>query len=160
MPAQLPRKPHVPLKLLASTAADLETLGALVQDALVPLADMAFLQAESAFVIALNRFCWEDAGADSGGGPWWRTHAALRFENILRVRKQGLAGHSRDRMLSLLALAGRMYNQMPEPGTLILHFSGGAALELTSRAFQCSLTDLGEAWPTRWKPGHDGSSAG
>ena len=52
------------LRLRARDADDLAVIAACVQDALVPVVDMAFLPTEKRFVLALNRFRWDlvDAG--------------------------------------------------------------------------------------------------
>jgi hypothetical protein len=50
-----------PLKLSAADAEDLQVIAAICQDALVPVGEMAFLQDEKRFVLALNRFRWDQA---------------------------------------------------------------------------------------------------
>ncbi len=49
------------LKLSAADAEDLQVIAAICQDALVPVGEMAFLQDEQRFVLALNRFRWDQA---------------------------------------------------------------------------------------------------
>src|SRR3546814_9532251 len=57
-----------PLKLRARDPADMDVVAALLQDALVPLGDMAYLAREQRFVLVANRFRWKD-GADDDGLP-------------------------------------------------------------------------------------------
>ena len=49
------------LKLIAFDAADLGVLSAHAQDAVLKVADMAFLPAEKRFAAILNRFDWPRA---------------------------------------------------------------------------------------------------
>ena len=56
-----------PLKLRAHDIEDLRALGACLQDALVPVADLAYLKAEKRFVMVANRFKWE-GGAKTAPG--------------------------------------------------------------------------------------------
>lgn len=132
-------------------AADLEDLGVLssmVQDALVPPGDMAFLPDEGRFVLALNRFRWEDAG---DAPPYSRTHAGLRFDHVTGVQRRNMGKADRDRILSLLSIA---YHE----GTVMLTFAEDAAVRLSVDGLAVALDDLGEPWPTQWKPGHEPES--
>ena len=151
-----------PLKLRARDAADLETIAAIVQDALVPLADMQYLPEERRFALMLNRFRWESAPkdlpeptaiegdaayADAPGKGLERVHAALVFDRVRRVQRRGLAEAAKGGMLSVLTLGfvGRQ---------LVISFAGGAAVSLEVDQLSCHLEDLGEAWPTVWRPRH------
>jgi len=150
------------LKLRARDAADLETIAACVQDALVPLADMQYLPRDRRFALMLNRFRWESAPvagreptavagdaayADAPGGGLERVHAALVFDRVRRVKRRGLAEAAKGGMLSVLTLgiAGR---------EVVISFAGGAAISLEVDQLSCHLEDLGEAWPTVWRPRH------
>ena len=46
-------------RLSARSVEDLAVVAALLQDAIVPVGDMAYLADEKSFVLALNRFRWE-----------------------------------------------------------------------------------------------------
>jgi hypothetical protein len=151
-----------PLKLRARDAADLETIAACVQDALVPLADMQYLPKERRFALMLNRFRWEAAPndlpepaaiegdaayADASGRGLERVHAALVFDRVRRVRRRGLAEAAKGGMLSVLTLAFG-------GSEVVISFAGGAAVKLEVDQLSCHLEDLGEAWPTVWRPRH------
>jgi hypothetical protein len=159
-----------PLKLLAFDAEDLEALAACLQDALVPIGDMAYLPEEKRFVLVLNRFCWEcgvaqyyleqpadplprpDHDVAESEAPFERVHAGLCFEGVTRVRRRGIDWR-RDRILSLLTI--RL-----EEGRIYLIFAGGAMVELTVESVRCRMEDLDEAWPTRWRPRHAADEEG
>jgi hypothetical protein len=158
------------LKLRARDAADLETIAACVQDALVPLADMRYLPEDRRFALMLNRFRWEAAPAaapaepapvqgdaafaDAQGEGLERVHAALVFDRVRSVKRRGLTEAAKGGMLSLLTLGY-------EGRQVIISFAGGAAVRLEVDRLSCHLEDLGEAWPTVWRPRHaDDEAAG
>ena len=47
------------LKLHAQSSDDVEMLSALLQDALISGADMAYDKAENTFMLVANRYCWD-----------------------------------------------------------------------------------------------------
>jgi len=134
-----------PLRLRAVDLEDLGIVSSMVQDAIVPLADMTYLEEEKTFILALNRFQWENAGDVP---PYSRTHAGLRFDGVTHVARRNIPAKGRDRFLSLLAIAHH-------DDAVVLTFSGNAAIRLTVERLSCTLSDLGTPWPTQWKPGHD-----
>ena len=50
---------HSPIKLRACSLEDLSLISALLQDAIVPIGDIAFLRDEKSFVLVASRYCWE-----------------------------------------------------------------------------------------------------
>ncbi len=133
------------LKLRATSAEELEVISACLQDAIVPLADMTWMRDQRRFVMVLNRFCWERAGE---APPFERTHAMLSFQNVEAVRTANLEQAETGRLLSLLALA-------PDGDDAVhVAFAGEATIRVEARPVDCVLEDLGEPWPTRWRPGH------
>ncbi len=161
-----------PLKLRALDPEDMDVIAALLQDALVPLADMAFLAKEKRFVMVANRFQWpkdqaagsaaparptdtpegEDAAFDDSDNPppFERVNSGICFDKVERVRFRGMSPADKDEILSLLTITS-------EPRSVTLLFSGDAAVRLEISALHCHLEDLGRPWPTRWRPDHDGS---
>ena len=134
------------LKLSALDADDLGVISAAVQDALVAVRDCAYFKDEKRFVLLLNRFQWEaDPTVDA---PYSRTHCALVFNEVKSVRHHNIPLHEPDRVLELLA-AG-----LERPDCVILRFSAGRAIRLEIDRLACHLGDVGEPWPTPWKPAH------
>lgn len=157
--------PSTPIKLRARDAEDLEMIAAWLQDALVPLLDVAYLEREKRFVMVANRFMWETidrgrvpARADPEGdahfedeGPvpaFERVNCGVCFDRVRAVRFRGLDLANKDHILNLLTL-------QVEPGAITLLFSGDAAICLEVEAIACRLEDIGEPWPTHWQPTHD-----
>src|SRR3546814_12664197 len=104
-------------------SSDLDVVAALLQDALVPLGDMAYLARERRFVMVANRFRWKD-GADDDGlpsapvpqragedaafaeegapPPFERVNSGLCFDKVRQVRYRGLRPGAKDEILCLL----------------------------------------------------------
>lgn len=134
------------LKLSAVDAEDLGVISAAIQDALVAVRDCAWLQDERRFVLLLNRFRWE---ADPGIEPAHsRTHSALVFNEVTAVRHHDIPTGEPDRMLELLAVV------LENDRSVLLRFSAGRAIRLEIGRLACHLGDVGEPWPTPWKPAH------
>ena len=158
-----------PLKLRAHDAADLRALATCLQDALVPLGDVAYLKAQKRFVMVANRFMWDrsvreapvsepvaaskEAGADvrfeeaEARPTYYRVNCAVTFDWVRNVGFRGLDPREKDQILSLLTIE-------IEPGAVRLVFAGGGAIRLDVRGVRCHLEDLGEPWPTQWRPSH------
>ena len=158
-----------PLRLRAADVEDLRVVAAVLQDALVPLADMTFQRREKRFVLVANRFRWEsrdgaplpaqseaDGGADTDAsfadaelGPVYeRVNCGIRFGKVANVRMRGLDPQQRDQILNLLTIDA-------EPRAITLVFADNAAIRLEVSAIDCHLEDIGEPWPTRWRPFHE-----
>jgi hypothetical protein len=46
-----------------------------------------------------------------------------------------------------------------EAGAVTLEFAGDAALRLEGARITCRLSDVGDPWPTQWRPRHPGDGA-
>ena len=161
------------LKLRAHDKEDFRVLAALLQDALLPISEMAYLPDEKRFVMVLNRYRWEAAPpptrdtapgepveppsdedapfedeAAAPGRYYERVHCGVCFDRVLAVRTQGIEQRARDQILDLLTVQA-------EDRFVLLVFAGDATVRLEVEALHCHLEDLGESWPTRWQPQHD-----
>ena len=138
------------LKLSALDGDDLAVISAAVQDALVVVRDCVLFKDERRFVLLLNRFRWEaDPTVDA---PYSRTHSALVFNEVKAVRHHNIPLQEPDRMLELLAVS---LDAKPEDGAVVtLRFAADRAIRLEIGRLACHLGDVGEPWPTPWKPAH------
>jgi hypothetical protein len=161
-----------PLKLRARDLQDMEVLAAMLQDAIVRPADMSYQPRDKRFVMMVSRFRWElprgdggvqepepepdeDARFEEAGERqlFQRTAAGVCFDRVRRVRTQNLDQRRRDEILSLLTVDA-------EPGAITLMFAGGARIRLEVSLIACHMEDLGEPWPTPWRPAHDAAAVG
>lgn len=171
-----------PLKLRAQDAEDLAVMSAQLQDAVVPVVDLAFLPEDELFVMIVNRFRWDigrlnpdldpfdtDTGPEDQDGPedgddpdggsasagyYLRTNCAVRFANTKRVVSQKIDLKARGVFLNLLAVHAAGPEPSGEGEVIELVFAGDATLRLTVGALDCALEDLGEPWPTTRRPSH------
>jgi len=133
------------LKLTALDADDLGVISAAVQDSLVAVRDCAYFAGEKRFVLLLNRFRWEaDATIEAA---YWRTHSALVFNEVNAVHHHKIPLKLPDRVLELLAVGA-------EKDLVTLRFAADRAIRLEIGRLACHLGDVGEPWPTTWKPAH------
>lgn len=152
-----------PLKLLALDEEDLQVMSAHLQDAVLRVADIAYLPAEKRFAMVANRFDWEGVG-DGGGAPkkgFQRRRSAFRFDRVLGVQIQGVEQNAKDAVLELLAV---QFEETEKPeGHVTLTFAGEAAIRLHVECIEAELRDLGPVWKTNLKPEHQdggGQAAG
>ena len=137
------------LKLRAEDVEDLEVISACLQDALVPVRDLAYALEDRSFLLVANRFRWEGGlrpGPDEAG--YERILCGIRFGDVSAVSYSGFRRSEGGRILSLPAIRQKA-------GGILLEFSGGATIRLEVGRILCHARDLGEPWPTRWQPRHD-----
>lgn len=146
------------LKLRAEDAEDLAIVSAQLQDAIVPIGDMAYLAPQKRFVMVANRFMWEsgaveletagsDADSEQVGPVYLRCNCGVRFEGVTAVRSRGVDLQDRGQILELLAVRW-------DDGHAELVFSGDGVLRLEMKRPVCLIEDIGEPWPTTRKPAH------
>lgn len=139
------------LRLIALDADDLAVLSAHVQDAVMKVGEMSWIAEEKRFVLAMNRFAWEHAGARRRR-DYQRRRTALHFERVEAVKFCGFDRGSREAVLELLAI--RFEPRQPPSGDVLLDFAGGAGIRLSVECLEAQLTDLGPAWSTPLLPRH------
>jgi len=137
------------LKLRAEDTEDLLVISACLQDALVPVRDLAYIPEERTFLLIANRFRWENGVRPAPGEAGLeRTLCGITFSEVTAVSYSGFRRSENGRILSLLAIRA-------ETGKVHLEFSGGAAIRLEVACILCHAKDVGEPWPTPWQPRHD-----
>jgi hypothetical protein len=137
-----------PLKLIALDAEDLAIVSAHLQDAVLKLADIAWLPAEKRFALAARRFDWQAAQ----GGERRRRLSALHFERVGAARSTKLDPAATDAVLNLLAIT---FAEREAPaGEVTLHFSDGAAIRLDVECIEVQMKDLGPVWEAVATPEH------
>ena len=138
-----------PLRLIAEDQTDLTVLAACLQDALVPISDIAYLPDEQKLALAVNRFMWEQGGEETNEGALFhRTHSLLRIDGVTSLRSRGYDRGDRARILSLLSIR-------PIDDGLDLLFADDATIRVVADPLHVTLIDMGQPWPTRWRPGHE-----
>ncbi len=137
------------LKLRAEDAEDLAVISACLQDALVPVRDLAYVPEDRTFLFVANRFRWENGLSPAPGEAGFeRTLCGITFSEVAAVSYNGFRRSDDGRILSLLAIRS-------DDRAVHLEFSGGATIRLKVTRIVCLAKDLGEPWPTQWQPRHD-----
>ncbi len=142
-----------PMALIAQDQDDLPILSALLQDAVFPLREMAFVRARRRFAVLLSRFRWEDrARAEGHGRSYERVQALLVVHDVLSVRSAGFDPRLKETVQSILALTFAPKSE--GAGTLTLTLSGGAAIALDVEALDATLRDVSRPHLTKSVPDH------
>jgi hypothetical protein len=139
------------LKLMAEDAADLEIIGAAVQDALLRVGDISVDKKARRFAILVNRFRWEEA---SETGPFARIRAALSFESVLGIKSRKVRLDAPEALASLLSVSFTPAEE-PPGGSVRLVLAGGGEIELDVECLDALLMDLGATWQTPRRPDHE-----
>ena len=149
------------LRLLARDEDDVAVVSALLQDAIIPGADMEFNRKKNQFIIVANRFCWEiqplDGVTSSDGNPVHeRRLCGISIRHVTAVQHNNWPDLRQDALFNLLALR---YVDVAQPEDervgLQFEFSGGSSLLLLTDEIDIMLADLDVGHPTSLKPVHD-----
>lgn len=143
------------LKLIAKDAQDIQVMAAVLQDAIAPVADMAYRAAEGTFVMVVQRFCWDCGGADETPADqdepplrvYERVNCALDIQGVKSVQYAGIDPMAPAGLLDLLTMT-------LEAEVLTLIFAGGGKVRIKLEDWQIRLRDFGESWPTTHCPRH------
>lgn len=134
------------LNLGFEDAEDLAVVAAMLQDAVVKTADIAYLGGMKRFALVVNRYCWETDTPTS-----LRRRAGLHLDTVRSVRMRGIDRHAVAQVLNLLTIE----TTEQENGVLIdLIFAGEAQIRLDAEVVDGGLKDLTDAWPTARTPSH------
>ena len=140
--------PIRPLRLFAKDETDLTIMATCLQDAIIPVGDIAWLKSKNEFALAFNRFMWEASGEVLDKSPvYFRTHSLLKIENVINVQSRSLNLQNRSEILSMMSL------KTFDRGVDLL-FSEDKAIRIQVEKLNLILTDMGQPWPTRWQPNH------
>jgi hypothetical protein len=147
---------EAPLRLVVQDADDLKVISTLVQDAVLPAAELAFDARRRRFALLLNRFRWEDrVEAERVGRAYERVRSLLVVEDVRKVQTLGFDRGDKDLVLSLLS----MDFTPGEDGTgrLTLTLAGDGAIALDVEALDIRLDDVTRPYraPSGKVPHHD-----
>jgi len=130
-----------PLRLVVQDAEDLKVISTLLQDAVLPVTELAFDARRRRFALLLNRFRWEDrAEAERVGRAYERVRSLLVVEDVRKVQTMGFDRADKELVLSLLSMS---FDPGEEgAGWLTLTLAGDGAIALEVEALDVRLDDV------------------
>ena len=142
------------LRLIAEDMKDLLLFSAHLQDSLLPMHSMRFIEDEGTFSSLCNRFCWEHDGKHffEDVPLYHRVHSGLCFKHVKSVQHKGFERNSPYYThLNLLTI-----HTKDEKDGLGIHllFSGESEIKLCVEKLYGHIGDLHQPWPTAKKPQH------
>lgn len=146
-------KASTSLRLRAMDQDDLQVIAACLQDALVPLREMAFMADERRFMAAFHRFQWERLADPDDVADLTLCQSALRIDHVDAVQYRGLDGDLDGVKFELLTIVTEPADSGGHKVTLL--FAGDVALRLQVSEVRVTLQDFGDAWAAGVVPHHD-----
>ena len=139
------------LKLIGKNQEDLKVISAYIQDSVVAVKDITFLEKNRIFVMIVNRFMWEDVEKGVFRKNK-RIRSILKFDNVVQVSSRNIDQNNKNRFLDFLAIETQ---QTPDKNyEMKLIFSGNAVIKIVAEVIEVTLDDQGEPWDTKNKPTH------
>lgn len=139
------------LKLKVADLEDLDVVSSVLQDAVVPVADIDYFPERQCFALVASRFRWERNQVHPSSKRGERVLCGVTFHNVKGVVRKGLDKRRPGDFLSLLAIRNVANDQR---SAVELVFSGDTAIRLDVTRLDCEVEDFGEPWPTLWRPSH------
>jgi len=139
------------LKLIGKNKEDLEIISSYIQDSIVSIGDMVFLEKNRIFLMIINRFMWENVEKKISK-QIKRIRCAIKFEEVLKVKSKKIDQKNKNTTLECLAIkCNEILNKNYET---IFFFSGQGVITLIAESIEVVLHDLGEAWNVKHIPKH------
>ncbi|MFX0542885.1 DUF2948 family protein [Roseovarius sp. S4756] len=140
------------LNLGALDLDDLQVISGLAQDAIFPITEMKWQKGTRRFALLLNRFRWEDKGADRHAPE--RVQSVLVIDNVLGAASQGIDRSDPDLILSLLTVTFEPGEDAA--GHVLLTLAGDGAIRLEVEALDVTLKDVTRPYvaPSGKRPHH------
>lgn len=144
-----------PLRLIAREAADVPVMAALIQDAVLTVADLRLDRRRRRLAALIGRFRWEDrSGTGHARHAPERVRSLLVIEDVTALRSQGIDRSDPGGVLSLLSLSWAPGED--GAGRLTVTLAGGGALEIGVEALEIRLEDVSRPYaaPSGRTPQH------
>ncbi len=144
-----------PVQLAALDPDDLKVVAAMVQDAVLPITEMAYDRKARRFALLVNRFRWEDVTeAERRKRPYERVQSLLVVHDVSRAATQGIDRSEADTVLSLLTLDFEPGED--GSGRLVLTLAGDGAVALDVECLNVTLRDVSRPYiaPSGKAPEH------
>ena len=91
------------LKLIGKNQEDLKAISTYIQDSIVTIGDIIFLEKNRIFLMIVNRFMWEDVEKETYR-QIKRIRCAIKFEEVLKVKSKKINQKNKNTCLECLAI--------------------------------------------------------
>ena len=140
-----------PLHLKAEDADGVPVISALLQDAVLTMADMKWEPRARRLALLVNRFRWEDReAAEKRRRAYERARSLLMIGGVLSVASNGIDRTDRDTVLSVLAMTWEPGED--GAGTITMMLAGDGAIMARVECLDLTLRDVTR--PYRALSGH------
>ena len=139
------------LKLIVRNREDLKVISAYSQDSIVAVEDITFLKKNRIFVMIINRFMWENLN-QSKYYKSKRIRAAIKFEDVLKVKSKSINQKNKNKILECLAI--KCNKNLDNNFEIKIFFSGDNVITLIVEEIEAVMNDLGKAWDVQSVPKH------
>ncbi len=137
------------LILAALDDDDLKIISARLQDAVTRVGEIVFLPKSHRFAAVFNRYRWETEDGT-------RVRAGLSLEGVKAAAARNIRRDDPEAVLCLLAIRFHAAEADSPGGAIELVFAGGGSMRLEVECIDATLSDLGEPYPARAQPIHEG----
>ena len=139
------------LKLIGKNEEDLKVISAYLQDSIVTVKDIVFLEKNRTVVMMVNRFMWEDAEKGVFRKNK-RIRCAVKFDEVIQVKSKNINQKNRNKPLECLAIKSSSF--LNKTYKIRIFFSGDNVITIISEAIEVVMHDLGKPWNTKNIPIH------
>ena len=139
------------LKLLGKNQEDLKIISAYLQDSILIVKDIVFLQERRIFLMIVNRFMWEDVEKGVFRQNK-RIRCAVKFEEVIKVESKNINQKNKNKTLECLAI--KCSSVFDEIYKINIFFAGNSIITITSEVIEVTLHDLGKPWQVKHIPVH------
>ncbi len=141
----------VNLKLLGNNKEDLKIISAHLQDSIVTVKDIVFLQQNRTFIMIVNRFMWEDVERGVFRANK-RIRCAVKFEEVVKVESKNINQKNKNKVLEYLAMECNLIQDSTYK--IKIFFSGDSIITMIVEIIDVVLHDLGKPWNVKHIPKH------
>ena len=138
------------LRLQATSPDNLKVLSTLLQDSIVPIADILYTPSQKKVIMVLQRFRWElikNAETIGKSIVYQRCLCGLVIDKVEYMQTQQIDMNDRSQFLNFLTF-------YDSDQRLDLQFSDSKVIRLRINSLKLTATDIGKSWPTTQRPKH------
>ncbi len=139
------------LKLRANDANDLKVFAAYLQDSLIKVEDIKFLEKNRSLICIFNRFMWEDAEKGIFRENK-RIRSALKIDDVKSVKSKKIDPKKNKDVLEFLTINTEVTKD--ENFNINLIFSDDINISANVEIINATLEDFSDSWTTKIKPVH------